>query len=154
MEAEVRKADRDGDGYRWDGVDVVAYKADGAAPFRDVTRQVLFDDDALACQFRYFEVAPGGWSTLERHHHLHAVVVLRGGGRALVGDRVVTLAERDLVSVPPLTWHQFRADDDRPLGFLCLVNRERDRPELPDDRQLAALRDLSPDVADFLRPGG
>ena len=152
MEPEVRRAG--GDGYRWDGVDVLAYKAEGSAPFRDVSRQVLFDDDELACQWRYFEVAPGGWSTLERHRHAHAVVVLRGGGRALVGDRVVELAPHDLVSVPPLTWHQFRAGDGAPLGFLCLVNRERDRPQLPDDRDLAALRSLSPAVADFVRPAG
>jgi len=39
---------------RWDGVDVLAYKRDPASPFRDVTRQVLFDDPALASQLRYF----------------------------------------------------------------------------------------------------
>ena len=43
------------------------YKRDGSAPFRDVTRQVLFDQPSLACQLRYFEVGPGGHTTLERH---------------------------------------------------------------------------------------
>ena len=55
------------------GVDVLEYKRDRGAPFRDVTRQVLFDDPPLACQLRYFEVAPGGHTTLERHEHAHAV---------------------------------------------------------------------------------
>ena len=48
---------------RWHGVDVLAYKQDGATPFRDVSRQVLFDDPDLACQMRYFEVGAGGYST-------------------------------------------------------------------------------------------
>jgi quercetin dioxygenase-like cupin family protein len=150
MEPDVRRA-RAG-GYRWDAVEVSAYKADGEAPFRDVTRQVLFDLRELDCQWRYFEVAPGGWSTLERHRHVHAVLVLRGRGRALLGDRVVDLAGHDLVSVPPLTWHQFRAADDEPLGFLCLVNADRDRPQLPGPADLAALAAASPEVAAFLLP--
>ena len=32
-----------------------------------------------------------------------------------------------------MTWHQFRAAPDAPLGFLCLVAAERDRPELPSE---------------------
>jgi mannose-6-phosphate isomerase-like protein (cupin superfamily) len=115
-----------------------------------MTRQVLFDDADLDCQWRYFEVGPGGWSTLERHRHVHAVVILRGRGRALVGDRVVDVGGHDLVSIPPLTWHQFRAGDDQPLGFLCLVNSTRDRPQLPDDADRADLAATSPDVAAFL----
>ena len=39
----------------------------------------LFHDDALACELRYFEIAPGGHSTLERHDHLHSVMIIRGG---------------------------------------------------------------------------
>ena len=59
--------------FTWEEVPVLAYKQDGTAPFRDVTRQVLFEDADLGCQLRYFEVAPGGHSTLERHEHVHAV---------------------------------------------------------------------------------
>lgn len=125
--------------FQWQGVDVMRYKDEGSAPFRDVTRQVLFDDPSLAAQLRYFEVAPGGWTTLERHDHVHNVMVIRGRGRCLVGEAVRALAQNDLVSVPPMTWHQFRAAPDEPLGFLCLVNRERDRPQLPDDALRAEL---------------
>ena len=124
---------------RWRDVDVREYKAEDSAPFRDVTRQVLFDDPALASQLRYFEVAPGGHTTLERHEHAHPVVVQRGAGRCLIGDTIYELAEHDLVHVPALTWHQFRASADRPLGFLCMVNAERDRPQLPDAAELAQL---------------
>ena len=137
------------DTLRWRNVDVLAYKQDAAAPFRDVTRQVLFDDPALACQLRYFEVAPGGYTTLERHEHAHAVVVQHGRGRVLIGERVFDVDEHDLVHVPALTWHQFRAASDAPLGFLCMVNAVRDRPQLPGPGDLARLRAL-PGVADFL----
>ena len=118
--------------FHWEDVDVLAYKQEGTAPFKDVTRQVLFDDPSMATQLRYFEVAPGGWTTLERHEHVHNVMVIRGKGCARVGDKTHDLAQNDLVSVPPMTWHQFRAAADEPLGFLCLVNRERDRPQLPN----------------------
>lgn len=136
-------------GHRWAAVGVHQYKAQGEAPFKKVTRQVLFDDPELACQVRYFEVAAGGWSTLERHEHVHAVVVLRGRGTALVDGRILELAPNDLVSVAPLAWHQFRASRGEPLGFLCVVNHERDRPQLPSEADLARLR-ADPAVAAFL----
>ncbi len=135
---------------RWQEVDVLEYKQDGSAPFRDVTRQVLFEDPALACQLRYFEVAPNGHTTLERHVHVHAVMIVRGRGECLVGEEIFAVGEHDLVQVPPLTWHQFRAPPDAPLGFLCLVNAERDRPQLPDAEDLAALRS-EPERAAFIR---
>jgi quercetin dioxygenase-like cupin family protein len=134
---------------RWSGVDVIEYKAQGSAPFRDVTRQVLFDDPALASQLRYFEVAPGGHTTLERHEHAHAVIVHHGRGRCLVGDRVYELGLHDLVHIPALTWHQFRAADDAPLGFLCMVNAERDRPQIPNADELESLR-RDPAIAAFI----
>src|SRR5688572_29161427 len=121
--------------FHWEGVDVREYKQEGSAPFRDVTRQVLFEAEGLPAQLRYFEVAPGGWTTLERHEHVHAVMVIRGKGQCLVGDKAYDIGERDLVRVPPMTWHQFRAAGDQPLGFLCMVPAERDRPQLPDPLQ-------------------
>jgi len=52
--------------------------------------------------------------------------------------------------VPPLTWHQFRATAGEPLGFLCMVNAARDKPQLPSVDELAALqRDAK--IAAFLR---
>jgi quercetin dioxygenase-like cupin family protein len=136
--------------FRWDEVPLMAYKDPGSAPFRDVTRQVLFERDDLGCQLRYFEVAAGGHSTLERHHHVHGVMVLRGRGRALVGSTIHSLETHDLIEVPPMTWHQFRADADEPLGFLCMVNRERDRPVLPTGDDLVELR-RDPTVGEFIR---
>lgn len=137
------------DGYRWDGVDLLAYKEEGTAPFRAISRQTLFARADLACELRYFEVAPGGFSTLERHQHMHAVLILRGRGRCLLGEVVHAIAPHDLVTIPAWTWHQFRATAGEPLGFLCMVNAERDRPQLPSAEDLRRLRE-HPAVAAFL----
>jgi quercetin dioxygenase-like cupin family protein len=125
--------------FHWQDVEVLKYKQEGAAPFKDVTRQVLFDSRDPAAQLRYFEVAAGGYTTLERHEHVHAVMVIRGKGKCLVGERAYEIGTHDLVNVPPMTWHQFHAARDEPLGFLCLVPSERDRPELPAEADIAAL---------------
>jgi len=132
----VRKHSGD---YHWQGVDVLKYKQDGTAPFRDVTRQVLFDSADPPAQLRYFEVAPGGYTTLERHEHVHSVMVIRGHGQCLVGEKAFELGTNDLVSVPPMTWHQFRAAGDEPLGFLCLVASNRDRPQLPKTEEVDSI---------------
>jgi mannose-6-phosphate isomerase-like protein (cupin superfamily) len=137
-------------GYRWAGVEHKPYKEDERALFKDVSRQVLFSRPDLAGELRYFEVAPGGFSTLERHEHVHGVMVYRGAGEALVGDKIVALGQGDLVTVPPMTWHQFRAAADQPLGFLCLVDAQRDKPQLPSAADLATLA-ASPHVAAFLK---
>ena len=142
-----RKAASD---HRWEEVELLPYKEDARALFKSVTRQVLFADAEMAAELRYFEVAPGGFSTLERHEHMHAVLILRGRGHCLIGDEVRQLATRDLVTVPPLTWHQFRASADVPLGFLCMVNATRDKPRLPSADDLARLQQ-DPKVAAFLR---
>jgi quercetin dioxygenase-like cupin family protein len=131
---------READNFRWSGVDVRLYKEEGAAPFKTVSRQTLFSDPRLAGELRYFEVAPGGYSTLERHEHMHAVMILRGHGEALVGQTVHKLKPYDLVTIPPWAWHQFRPARGETLGFLCLVNAERDRPQLPTPEEVAALR--------------
>lgn len=124
-------------GHRWERVETMRYKDEGSAPFRDITRQVLFHEDGLRCEWRYFEIAPGGYSTLERHRHTHAVLILRGRGAVRLGSSEQPVAERDLVTIDPLTWHQFHAAPDSPLGFLCLVSRQRDRPQLPTAEESA-----------------
>src|SRR5260370_40570557 len=115
-------------GCRWEGGDGLAYKQEGSAPFKDVTRQVLFDSEDPPAQLRYFEVAPGGHTTLERHEHVHAVMVIRGRGEALIGKEAHAIRQNDLVSGPPMTCHQFHAAAPEPLGFLCLVASDRARP--------------------------
>ena len=136
--------------FKWEDVQILAYKDGG--PYKGVTRQVLFEGpDGLPAQWRYFEVEPNGHSTLERHEHLHNVLILRGRGQCLVEGQVSDIGEHDLVYVPRLAWHQFRAAEDSPLGFLCLVASERDRPQLPTAEDLRLLA-ADPAVAAFIRP--
>jgi quercetin dioxygenase-like cupin family protein len=135
--------------YRWDEVTCQPYKEEGAALFKAISRQVLFAESQLDCELRYFEMAAGGYSTLERHEHMHAVMILRGHGTCLVGDAVRPVQPFDLVTIPSWTWHQFRATKGEPLGFLCMVNALRDRPQLPTAEELAALKAI-PTVAAFL----
>lgn len=119
------------DGFRWQGVAVRRYKDDDA-PFCGVTRQTLLGEasgeEALAFLTRYFEIEPGGFTTLELHRHPHAVVVVRGRGSVSLAGEEVALAPLDCVYVAPDTPHRFRADGEEPLGFLCIVDRVRDRP--------------------------
>ena len=140
------------DGFRWEGVAHQPYKQDGSAPFKDISRQVLFHEDTLGCELRYFEVDAGGYSTLERHEHAHAVMILRGCGECMVGAEVRLVGQFDLVTIPAWQWHQFRATQNEPLGFLCMVNVQRDRPELPTDDEFQQLT-ATPAVERFVQKG-
>lgn len=136
--------------FHWQDVPVLNYKEGG--PYKGVTRQILFEgQEALPVQWRYFEVEPGGHSTLERHEHLHNVLILRGRGQCLVACKVYDVGEHDLIHVPGLSWHQFRAAADAPLGFLCLVADKRDKPQLPTAGDVLELS-VDEAVAKFIRP--
>lgn len=124
------------DAYRWKSIAVRVYKSEEAAPFKDVTRQTLLGEGAgeedLSFITRYFEIQPGGFSSLEMHGHPHAVIVLRGTGQAILGGQVHDIEPYDCVYVSPWAVHQFRATGEEPLGFLCMVDRVRDRPRVAD----------------------
>ena len=77
---------------------------------------------------RYFEIAPGGFSSLESHVHEHAVIVLRGSGEVQLGEAVHALGFGDAVYVAPDEVHQFRNPTSGPFGFLCIVDSQRDKP--------------------------
>lgn len=136
--------------YRWADTEILAYKETGTN-FKSITRQVLFDGlGDLPCQLRYFEVQAGGYSSLEKHEHVHLVLILRGRGQVFLGGNIHDIKENDVITVEPQTWHQFQATADVPLGFLCLVNVERDKVQLPTEEDLAVLKQ-DPAVAAFIR---
>lgn len=122
----------------WVGVDPRRYKDAGEGPFLGVVRHTLLAHEPsspdLRFEVRYFEVAPGGYTSLERHAHPHAVVVVRGSGSVRLGDRREEIGAWDVVYVAPHDVHRFRAGSSGPLGFLCIVDRERDRPEVVPER--------------------
>lgn len=131
----VRKSEE----FTWKDVDILPYKEDGTH-FKSITRQTLFvGTDDLPVELRYFEIGPGGHSTLEKHQHQHKVMIIRGSGKVFVKDSVTEIGMNDLVHIPAWTWHQFRAVNDEPLGFLCIVANDRDRPTRPQDVDIEAL---------------
>lgn len=142
-----------GGGFQWPAIPLRAYKNDGS-PHRDITRRTLLGEgegeQALDALVRYFEIQASGYSTLERHQHPHAVVILRGRGAVILGERVEPVAAFDCVYVGPQCFHQFHANAGEALGFLCVVSRERDRPQLPTQLDLVRLR-AAPAVAQLLR---
>lgn len=116
--------------FRWSGVASRPYKAPdrGLATWKGVERFVLVGrGEPTAFHLRYFEIAPRGYSSFERHRHAHAVLVVRGQGSVRLGDRVHRLGPMDFVYIPPGVPHQFRAGRE-PFGFLCPVDAVRDRP--------------------------
>lgn len=134
--------------YSWDGVKRLVYKQDNS-PFKDVTRQVLFDGSFdMDCQLRYFEVGVGGYSTLEHHEHTHFVMIFRGSGQCLVGEELRDVKEGDTVLITSHQIHQFRANRGEPLGFLCLVDQQRDKVQLPSEEEILRLKE-NPAIAAF-----
>ena len=140
--------------FHWPGIVRKEYKTDGSS-FRDIVRHTLLgeaaDEGELKSVLRYFEIERGGHSSLERHRHPHMVVVVRGRGRVILGNRVETIGYLDCVYVAPDTFHQFHATEGEPLGFLCVVDRERDRLVLPTAQERAKLAE-NPAIAKLLKP--
>jgi quercetin dioxygenase-like cupin family protein len=115
----------------WGDVERRAYKDEPGAYVGVVRHTLLGGREAaerLGFEVRYFEVEPGGYSSLERHRHAHAVVVLRGTGSVRLGDRTEAVRPFDVVYVAPDEVHRFQADRGERLGFLCVVDADRDRP--------------------------
>ena len=128
-ESKVVKCD---EGFVWQDAVRKVYKEDGQENWRGVTRTSLVggsDGVSVPFHLRYFEVESGGFSSLEKHAHQHVVVVVRGSGSVLLGERELPVFFGDVVYVAPWEVHQFRnPQGSEPLGFLCMVPAERDRP--------------------------
>jgi quercetin dioxygenase-like cupin family protein len=143
------------DEFRWDEIAPQVYKARGdearGMDWSGITRHTLARAAELPAGFemRYFELEPGGYSSLEKHAHAHFVVAIRGSGRALIGDQLLDCVPFDSLHVPPMTPHRWLNPDgpDR-FGFLCTVDADRDRPAPLDDAEWEALR-ANPDTAPY-----
>jgi quercetin dioxygenase-like cupin family protein len=129
LSANVSKLFRHLGNFDWSHVTVTEYKPDDGS-FQGVSRRVFVGERGESPLFhtRYFELAEGGYTTLEQHLHEHVVVVMRGQGVALVGDRRVRLGFGDVLYVAPDDVHQLSNSGSEPFGFLCIVNAQRDRP--------------------------
>jgi quercetin dioxygenase-like cupin family protein len=141
--------------FRWKGVEARPYKpstdpAPGMA-WSGISRFTISraQETGAAFETRYFEIAPGGYSSLEKHTHAHQILVLRGFGRALVGREVLDLHPLDIVSVGAGVPHRWVNSGEEPFGFLCTVDAERDRPQPVSEEEWAALK-VDPRTAPFV----
>lgn len=116
--------------WNWEGRDSSPYKDAGDLAFRGVRRVELVGKfgERTRCDLRYFEVEPGGHTSLEKHVHTHVVIGARGEGVLLLGDRRMPLRRLDVACVGPLETHQLRNETAEPFGFFCVVDHDRDRP--------------------------
>ena len=121
--------------FRYPDVPLDVYK-DEPGTWVAVSRRVLTPGSATKFDTRYFEIAPAGYTSFERHTHEHVVIVTRGAGRVRLGDEWSEVTEGDVVHVPSQTPHQFTNDHAEPFGIVCIVDRERDRPVLLDTHGL------------------
>lgn len=121
------------DGFEWEGREVQPYKIGGSLPFKGSRRIELVGQhgERTAFDLRYFEIAPGGHTSLERHLHTHVIIGARGRGLLVGDERELTVNPMDVAYVPPLKVHQLANPGDEPFGFFCIVDHERDRPMAP-----------------------
>jgi quercetin dioxygenase-like cupin family protein len=110
-------------GGTWDYATVAFKEYDEGNASRGATRRILIgraegEEDFI---IRYFTIPPGGHSSLEHHRHQHGVVVVQGSGRVLLGDTWTEIGVGDAVYIAPDELHQLQANEDQPLGFICVI---------------------------------
>jgi ribulose-bisphosphate carboxylase large chain len=119
-------------GFRWEHVELEPYKiaAHSGGEFRGASRQVLGGKcgEQIGFHVRYFELEPGGFTSLEQHGHSHVVIGVRGRGTVRCGDASYSLGRFDTIYIAPHQPHQLAASGKSPFGFFCIVNARRDRP--------------------------
>jgi quercetin dioxygenase-like cupin family protein len=117
----VHKFKGERESFEWEEVAVKEY--DSTKEVKGVTRRILIGDKEKAPYFvmRYFEIEPGGWTVLDKHPHDHGVMIIRGKGKVLLGEREINVGLRDVIYVPPNEVHQFKNTGEEPFGFICVI---------------------------------
>jgi mannose-6-phosphate isomerase-like protein (cupin superfamily) len=128
----------------WDGIEPAGYTPE--TPGTGVARHTILggrksnpSEPGPKMELRYFEVAPGAASRLEKHEHEHYVIVRRGYGYAVIDDTATEIGPNDVIYVGPLELHQFVNRADEPFGFYCFVDTCRDFSQAPTPEELARL---------------
>lgn len=117
--------------YRWQGIKTEKYKPEGG-DWADIVRRVIVGNygESMRFHLRYFEISPGGYSSLEKHRHEHVVICVRGKGKVLTDKKMRTLNSLDTLYIAPDTPHQLSNPFNEPFGFFCIVNAKRDKPRI------------------------
>jgi ribulose-bisphosphate carboxylase large chain len=122
--------------YVWhgNGRAIEPYKGTAAQPdYYGILRQELIGTfgEKTAFDVRYFEIEPGGNSSLEKHVHEHVIIGVRGKGTLVKQGKHFPIHVHDVAYVQPLEVHQLRNNEQEPFGFFCIVDHERDKPMQP-----------------------
>jgi len=117
--------------FRWKGIRAERYKPSGN-DWSDIIRHTLIGNHGERTDFelRYFEIRPGGYSSLEAHRHEHVVIGIRGRGRVRLNKRDIDIGFLDVLYIAPDTIHRLYNPHNEPFGFFCIVDARRDRPRL------------------------
>ncbi|MBI4823743.1 MAG: cupin domain-containing protein [Nitrospirae bacterium] len=117
--------------YTWKGIKIERYKSDDSTWF-NASRRVLTGTYGEKTRFhvRYFQIAPQGYTTLERHRHEHVVVGIRGRGLCRVNGKSYRIGFLDTLYIEPHAGHQLKNPYNEPFGFFCLVDAKRDKPKV------------------------
>ena len=121
------------DDFSWQGRSPASYKMSSELPFRNVTRFELIgkSGERSEADLRYFQIEPGGYTSLEKHLHTHTIICIRGEGLLVMDGQDILLKPFDIAHVSPLEVHQLKNESSEPFGFFCIVDHERDRPMKP-----------------------
>ncbi|WP_297213134.1 MULTISPECIES: cupin domain-containing protein [Thermodesulfovibrio] len=112
---------------RWQGIKNIPYKSSYGNWSLIERFPIVYSEDAQF-EVRYFEISSGGRSSLEYHNHVHVIICVKGRGKLRIADKTRTLNYLDIAYVAPNEVHQLLNPFKEPFGFICIVDRERDKP--------------------------
>ena len=140
----------------WAGIPVAGYT--GGTP-GTVERHTIVgerkDDPAQpgpALELRYFRLAAGAVSRLERHEHEHYVIVGEGRGHAYIDGRLAEVGPHDVIYVGALEAHQFVNAGEEPFGFFCVVTAARDISQPLTSAEIASI--MASPAGAIVKPDG
>jgi quercetin dioxygenase-like cupin family protein len=107
--------------FDWEGVSLGRYPPGKEMQGVSVRWLIGPAEEAPNFGLRYYELEPGGWTSLDRHAHDHGVLILRGRGQVLLAEEEHEVAFGDVVYIPSDELHQLRNPGQEPFGFLCVV---------------------------------
>jgi quercetin dioxygenase-like cupin family protein len=135
--------------FRWKDVFEKPYKTNDNS-FLNVKRfEIVKGKDV---EFRYFEIEKGGYSSLERHEHEHIVMFIKGRGIVLIENEIYEFEPFDIVYIPSFKAHRFVAKYED-IGFICVVKKDRDKPQKLNEEEIKALIEKNPNLKEFLKFG-
>lgn len=129
--------------FNWDSIVRIEYKNPDKDKntFFNVTRQnIITDKYGVNFEVRYFECGQSGYTTLEKHEHIHIVLTARGNGKIIIGNQIFNAQPFDIFVIYNWMPHQLINNGDEPFGFFCSVNAIRDTYQLLKKEEIMELK--------------